>query len=99
MVSGEVSCGFHCSSNQRPPYVLMTVVSEARFQAYRRTGILPPDTPADMAEEIAAGGHPAERDPAGPAGNGAALLATGKAAGSGREAGPDAEPESRSDER
>ncbi|MCO8277384.1 prolipoprotein diacylglyceryl transferase [Actinoplanes sp. TRM 88003] len=75
------------------------VVSEARFQAYRRTGILPPDTPADMAEEIAAGGHPAERDPAGPAGNGAALLATGKAAGSGREATPDAEPESRTDER
>jgi prolipoprotein diacylglyceryl transferase len=74
------------------------VVSEARFQAYRRTGILPPDTPADMAEEIAAGGHPAERDPAGPAGNGAALLATGHAAGAGREGG-DAEPESRSDER
>jgi prolipoprotein diacylglyceryl transferase len=68
------------------------------FQAYRRTGILPPDTPADMAEEIAAGGHPAERDPAGPAGNGAALLATGKAAGAGQEGG-DAEPESRSDER
>ncbi|WP_250030523.1 prolipoprotein diacylglyceryl transferase [Paractinoplanes maris] len=76
------------------------VVSESRFQAYRRTGILPPDTPADMAEEIAAGGHPVERDPAGPAGMGEALLATGKAAGSGREApGGDAEPESRGDER
>ncbi|MBU2665741.1 prolipoprotein diacylglyceryl transferase [Actinoplanes bogorensis] len=69
------------------------VVSEARFQAYRRTGILPPDTPADMAEEIAAGGHPVERDPAGPAGLGAAVLATGAAAGS--EPAKDAEPESR----
>jgi prolipoprotein diacylglyceryl transferase len=58
------------------------VVSEARFEAYRRTGVLPPDTEQDMAEELAAGGHPkGPDDPAGPAGNGAALLATGAAAG------------------
>ncbi|MGK5684530.1 prolipoprotein diacylglyceryl transferase [Actinoplanes sp. URMC 104] len=76
------------------------VVSEARFQAYQRTGILPPDTPADMAEEIAAGGHPVERDPAGPAGLGAAVLATGAAAGSQPEADRgDADPEQRQDER
>ena len=77
------------------------VVSEARFLAYRRTGILPPDTPADMAEEIAAGGHPVERDPAGPAGVAEAVLATGAAAGSGPDgkSGGDVEPESRTDER
>ena len=76
------------------------VVSEARFQAYRRTGILPPDTPEDMAEEIAAGGHPVERDPAGPAGVGEAVLATGATAGTGPDgaSGGDVEPEPR-DER
>ena len=57
------------------------VVSEARFEAYRRTGILPPDTPQDVELEIAAGGHPVEADPAGPAGVGAAVQATGAAAG------------------
>jgi len=57
------------------------VVSEARFEAYRRTGILPPDTPEDVALEIAAGGHPVEADPAGPAGVGAAVVAAGAAAG------------------
>ena len=58
------------------------VVSEARFEAYRRTGVLPPDTPRDMDEEIAAGGHPHDPvDPAGPAGVGAAVLAAGAAAG------------------
>ncbi|MDY7088148.1 MAG: prolipoprotein diacylglyceryl transferase [Actinomycetota bacterium] len=77
------------------------VVSEARFQAYRRTGVLPPDTPQDMAEEIAAGGHPVERDPAGPAGVEQAVLATGAAAGAGQETVPggDVEQESRKDER
>ena len=59
------------------------VVSEARFREYRRTGVLPPDTPQDIAEEIAAGGDPLEpADPAGPAGVGHAVLATGAAAGS-----------------
>ena len=57
------------------------VVSEARFEAYRATGVLPPDTPADVELEIAAGGHPVEADPAGPAGVGAAVLAAGAAAG------------------
>lgn len=58
------------------------VVSEARFEAYRRTGILPPDTPEDVALEIAAGGHPRDpEDPAGPAGIGAAVLSSGAAAG------------------
>jgi prolipoprotein diacylglyceryl transferase len=58
------------------------VVSEARFEAYRRTGILPPDTPEDVELEIAAGGHPRDpEDPAGPAGIGAAVLSTGAAAG------------------
>ncbi|XVU27451.1 prolipoprotein diacylglyceryl transferase [Actinoplanes sp. CA-054009] len=60
------------------------VVSHHRFEEYRKTGILPPETPQDMAEEIAAGGHPLEpADPAGPAGVGEAVLATGAAAGSG----------------
>jgi prolipoprotein diacylglyceryl transferase len=60
------------------------VVSEARFAAYRRTGILPPDTEEDQAEELAAGGHPRDpEDPAGPAGVGEAVLATGAAAGTG----------------
>jgi prolipoprotein diacylglyceryl transferase len=78
------------------------VVSEARFEAYRRTGILPPDTPEDVALEIAAGGHPhVPADPAGPAGVGEAVLATGAAAGGdtetpdvsagGTEAGDDTE--------
>jgi prolipoprotein diacylglyceryl transferase len=58
------------------------VVSEARFEAYQRTGVLPPDTQADQAEELAAGGHPRDpEDPAGPAGVGEAVLATGAAAG------------------
>jgi prolipoprotein diacylglyceryl transferase len=58
------------------------VVSEARFAEYRRTGVLPPDTYQDMAEEIAAGGHPKDpADPAGPAGVAEAVLATGAAAG------------------
>jgi len=58
------------------------VVSEARFEAYRRTGVLPPDTPEDVELEIAAGGHPKDpEDPAGPAGIGAAVLSTGAAAG------------------
>ncbi|WP_312034461.1 prolipoprotein diacylglyceryl transferase [Actinoplanes sp. TBRC 11911] len=62
------------------------VVSEARFEAYRRTGILPPDTPEDIAEEIAAGGHPKEPDdPAGPDGVGESVLATGATAGSGKD--------------
>ena len=60
------------------------VVSEARFEAYRTTGILPPDTPEDRELELAAGGHPAEpADPAGPAGVGEAVLATGAAASTG----------------
>lgn len=68
------------------------VVSEARFETYRRTGVVPPETPRDAALEEAAGGHPA--DPAGPAGVGEALLATGAAAGAAEkrtdtdEAGP-----------
>jgi prolipoprotein diacylglyceryl transferase len=65
----------------RPPKGYQ-MVSETRFEAYRRTGILPPDTPQDVAEEEAAGGHPSgPDDPAGPAGVGAAVLATGAAAG------------------
>jgi prolipoprotein diacylglyceryl transferase len=80
------------------------VVSESRFEAYRRTGILPPDTPEDIALEIAAGGHPHDpEDPAGPAGVGAALLATGAAAGASEPAGDqpaDADPATRNpDER
>jgi prolipoprotein diacylglyceryl transferase len=60
------------------------VVSEHRFEEYRRTGILPPDTEADRELEIAAGAHPVDpADPAGPAGKGEAVLATGAAAGSG----------------
>jgi hypothetical protein len=60
------------------------LVSEHRFEEYRRTGVLPPDTEADRALEIAAGGHPADpEDPAGPAGKGEAVLATGAAAGTG----------------
>jgi prolipoprotein diacylglyceryl transferase len=63
------------------------VVSEARFEAYRRTGILPPDTPEDQAEELAAGGHLKEPDdPAGPAGVGESVLATGATATSGKDA-------------
>jgi prolipoprotein diacylglyceryl transferase len=58
------------------------VVSEARFEAYKRTGVLPPDTAEDIALEIAAGGHPhVPADPSGPAGMGEAVLATGAAAG------------------
>jgi hypothetical protein len=71
----------------RPPKSYQ-MVSEARFEAYRRTGVLPPDTPEDMALEIAAGGHPHDpEDPAGPAGVGAALLAAGAAAGASESAG------------
>jgi prolipoprotein diacylglyceryl transferase len=66
------------------------VVSESRFEAYRRTGVLPPDTLADLEEEIAAGGHPKDpADPAGPAGVGEAVLATGAAAGKDAPAGGD----------
>ena len=62
------------------------VVSEPRFEAYRRTGVLPPDTDQDRALEIAAGGHPKDpEDPAGPAGMGEAVLATGAAAVNGPE--------------
>jgi hypothetical protein len=62
------------------------VVSEARFEAYQRTGILPPDTDEDRALEIAAGGHPKDpADPSGPAGAGEAVLATGAAATNGPE--------------
>ena len=58
------------------------MVSESRFEAYRSTGVLPPDTPGDIDLEIAAGGHPKDPvDPAGPKGVGAAVLATGLAAG------------------
>jgi phosphatidylglycerol---prolipoprotein diacylglyceryl transferase len=63
------------------------VVSESRFEAYRTTGVLPPDTDEDRALEIAAGGHPPDPvDPAGPSGAGEAVLATGAAAGHGPEA-------------
>ncbi|WP_213012082.1 prolipoprotein diacylglyceryl transferase [Actinoplanes toevensis] len=76
------------------------VVSEARFEAYRRTGVLPPDTEEDVALEVAAGAHPHDAaDPAGPAGVGEAVLATGAAAGNGHEGTSDAEPPaSRTDE-
>jgi prolipoprotein diacylglyceryl transferase len=68
------------------------MVSESRFEAYRRTGILPPDTPGDIDLEIAAGGHPKDPvDPAGPKGVGAAVFATGLAAGTGHD---DPDPES-----
>jgi hypothetical protein len=72
------------------------VVSEARFEEYRRTGVLPPDTDRDRELEIAAGGHPRDPvDPAGPAGAGEAVLATGAAAanGPGGVTGGDVEPE------
>jgi prolipoprotein diacylglyceryl transferase len=73
------------------------LVSEARFEAYRTTGVLPPDTPEDRALEIAAGGHPVEPDPAGPAGNTEAVLATGAAATTGPDGatGGDAEVDKR----
>jgi prolipoprotein diacylglyceryl transferase len=75
------------------------VVSEARFQAYRRTGILPPDTPEDAALEIAAGGHPKDpEDPAGPAGVGAAILSTGAAAGKSSSSAEDSDAEASSSE-
>jgi hypothetical protein len=73
------------------------VVSEARFEAYAKTGVLPPDTPEDIALERAAGGHPVEPDPAGPAGNTEAVLATGAAATNGPDgaSGGDAEVDKR----
>ncbi|MFC7273212.1 prolipoprotein diacylglyceryl transferase [Paractinoplanes rhizophilus] len=73
------------------------VVSEARFEAYRRTGVLPPETPEDIALERAAGGHPVEPDPAGPAGSTEAVLATGAAATNGPDGatGGDAEVDKR----
>ncbi|GAA2651522.1 hypothetical protein Adu01nite_89360 [Paractinoplanes durhamensis] len=77
------------------------VVSESRFEAYQRTGVLPPDTEADVALEVAAGAHPHDAaDPAGPAGVGEAVLATGAAAGTGPDgkSGSDAEPASKPDE-
>ncbi len=40
------------------------VVSERRFVAYRETGILPPDTEADVELELAAAGDPVESDAA-----------------------------------
>jgi len=63
----------------------------------RTTGVLPPDTPEDRALEIAAGGHPVEPDPAGPAGNTEAVLATGAAATTGPDGatGGDAEVDKR----
>ena len=71
------------------------VVSEARFEAYRRTGVLPPDTAEDIELEIAAGGHPKDQaDPAGPAGVGEAVLATGAAAGKETPSGDDADTDS-----
>jgi prolipoprotein diacylglyceryl transferase len=86
----------------RPPRGYQ-VVSEPRFEAYRRTGILPPDTPEDVALEIAAGGHPKDpEDPAGPAGVGAAVLSTGAAAGKSSAAAEDNDaetPSAPSDER
>jgi prolipoprotein diacylglyceryl transferase len=67
----------------RPPKGYQ-LVSEHRFEEYRRTGVLPPDTDADRAEEIAAGAHPKDpEDPSGPAGMGEAVLATGAAAANG----------------
>jgi prolipoprotein diacylglyceryl transferase len=78
----------------RPPKSYQ-VVSEPRFEAYRRTGILPPDTPQDAALEIAAGGHPKDpEDPAGPAGIGAAVLSSGAAAGKSSSSPEDSDPES-----
>ncbi len=73
------------------------LVSEPRFEAYRKTGVLPPDTPEDRALEAAAGGHPVEPDPAGPAGNTEAVLATGAAATTGPDGatGGDAEVDKR----
>ncbi|MET0423308.1 MAG: prolipoprotein diacylglyceryl transferase [Actinoplanes sp.] len=54
------------------------VVSEPRFEAYRRTGVLPPDTPEDIALERAAGGnHIDPDDPAGPAAVAESVLAAG----------------------
>jgi prolipoprotein diacylglyceryl transferase len=74
------------------------VVSEARFEAYQRTGILPPDTPQDIDLELAAGGHPKDPvDPAGPAGVSAAVLATGAAAGA-SPAAPAASPAAPADQ-
>ncbi|MEU4236532.1 prolipoprotein diacylglyceryl transferase [Actinoplanes sp. NPDC026619] len=68
------------------------VVSESRFEAYRSTGVLPPDSEADVALEVAAGAHPHDAaDPAGPAGVGEAVLATGAAAGSEPKNSGDAE--------
>ena len=76
------------------------VVSESRFEAYRRTGVLPPDTPEDIDLELAAGGHPKDPvDPAGPKGVGAAVFATGLAAGTAHdEPDSDAPAPSASDE-
>jgi prolipoprotein diacylglyceryl transferase len=72
------------------------VVSEARFDAYRRTGVLPPDTPRDLELEIAAGGHPRDpEDPAGPAGIGAAVLSSGAAAGKASSGDGDSEADER----
>jgi prolipoprotein diacylglyceryl transferase len=74
------------AGTRRPPQRYQ-VVSEARFEAYRATGVLPPDTDEDRALEIAAGGHPHDPvDPGGPTGAGEAVLATGAAAGHGPEA-------------
>jgi len=76
----QVDVSARDADRARPPKAYQ-VVSEARFEAYRSTGILPPDTPHDVELEIAAGGDPVEVDPAGPAGVGAAVVAAGAAAG------------------
>jgi prolipoprotein diacylglyceryl transferase len=69
------------------------MVSESRFEAYRSTGVLPPDTPGDIDLEIAAGGHPKDPvDPAGPKGVGAAVFATGLAAGTAHDEPDDETP-------
>ncbi|MGX6604925.1 prolipoprotein diacylglyceryl transferase [Micromonosporaceae bacterium Da 78-11] len=86
----------------RPP-TSYQVVSESRFEAYRRTGVLPADTPQDIDLEVAAGGHPKDPvDPAGPKGVGAAVFATGAAAGHHHDSpagDADADPSRSSDER
>jgi len=93
----EGSLSFLAADGSRRAPKSYQVVSEARFEAYRTTGILPPDTPEDRALEIAAGGHPADPDPAGPAGNTEAVLATGAAATNGPDGatGGDAEVDKR----
>src|SRR5690349_19811849 len=94
--AGEAAGGAGEAGPRRAPKGYQ-VVSEARFEAYRTTGVLPPDTAEDRALEAAAGGHPVEPDPAGPAGNTEAVLATGAAATTGPDGatGGDAEVDKR----